>query len=83
MTDLLRKPRTERLRYRSIGTTLFGVLALDIVMAVGKWLYGYFSGSLGMVSDGLHSALHASGGVIGLIGVWLSARPPDPDHPYG
>jgi cation diffusion facilitator family transporter len=59
------------------------VLALDLVMAIGKGLYGYASGSLGMVSDGLHSALHASGGVIGLIGVSLAARPPDPDHPYG
>jgi cation diffusion facilitator family transporter len=59
------------------------VLALDLLMAVGKGLYGYASGSLGMVSDGLHSALHASGGVIGLIGVSLAARPPDPDHPYG
>jgi len=62
---------------------LIVVLALDVVMAVGKGVYGYLSGSLGMVSDGLHSAVHASGGVIGLIGVSLAARPPDPDHPYG
>jgi cation diffusion facilitator family transporter len=62
---------------------LLVVLTLDLVMAVGKGLYGYFSGSLGMVSDGLHSALHAAGGVIGLVGISLAARPPDPDHPYG
>lgn len=70
-------------RYRSIRTVLLAVLALDLVMAAGKGLYGYLSGSLGMVSDGLHSALHASGAVIGLIGISLAARPPDPDHPYG
>jgi len=58
-------------------------LTLDVVMAVAKGLYGYLTGSLGMVSDGLHSALHASGGIIGLIGVSLAARPPDPEHPYG
>lgn len=59
------------------------VLALDLVMAAGKGIYGYLTGSLGMISDGLHSALHASGGVIGLAGVTLAARAPDPDHPYG
>jgi len=76
-------PRPEQLRYRSIRSVLSAVVALDLVMAAGKGLYGYLSGSLGMVSDGLHSALHASGGIIGLIGVSLAARPPDPDHPYG
>jgi cation diffusion facilitator family transporter len=62
---------------------LFIVLALDIVLAVSKGLYGYYIGSLGMVSDGLHSMLHASGGIIGIIGVSLAAHPPDADHPYG
>ena len=73
----------EQSRYRHIRRAVLVVLALDLVMAVGKGLYGYFSGSLGMVSDGLHSTLHASGGVIGLVGVTLAARAPDPDHPYG
>jgi cation diffusion facilitator family transporter len=71
------------LRYRSIRRVLLVALALDLVMAIGKGLYGYLSGSLGMVSDGLHSALHASGSVVGVIGVSLAARPADPDHPYG
>jgi cation diffusion facilitator family transporter len=76
-------PRLEQLRYRAIRFVLLVVLALDVVMAVAKGLYGHLSGSLGMSSDGLHSALHASGGLIGLIGVSLAARPPDPAHPYG
>jgi len=78
VTDL-----ADQLRYRRIRGVVLVVLALDLVMAVGKGLYGYLSGSLGMVSDGLHSALHASGGLIGLVGVTVAARPPDPDHPYG
>jgi divalent metal cation (Fe/Co/Zn/Cd) transporter len=36
-----------------------------------------------MLSDGFHSAVHALGGVISLIGVKLAARPPDERHPYG
>lgn len=76
-------PSPEQLRYRSIRSVLCAVLALDLIMAVGKGLYGYLSGSLGMVADALHSALHAAGGVIGLVGATLAARRPDPDHPYG
>jgi len=84
MSDPVPDPRGfERSRYRAIQAVLLVVLALDVVMALGKGLYGHFSGSLGMVSDGLHSALHATGGVVGLIGVSLAARPADPDHPYG
>lgn len=70
-------------RYRSIRWVLLVVLALDLLMAIGKSLYGHLSGSLGMVSDGLHSALHALGSIVGLVGISLAARPPDRAHPYG
>jgi len=58
-------------------------MGVDLLLAVGKGFYGYLTDSLGMLSDGSHSAVHALGGVIGLIGVKLSARPPDDRHPYG
>lgn len=70
-------------RYRAIRRTLLLVLLLDVAMAAGKGVYGYLTGSLGMAADGLHSALHASAGVVGLVGVYLASRPPDPKHPYG
>jgi cation diffusion facilitator family transporter len=70
-------------RYRAIRRTLLVVLCVDLLLAAGKGLYGYFTESLGMLSDGFHSAVHALGGVIGLIGVKLAARPPDDRHPYG
>jgi len=76
-------PRPEQVRYRAIRVVLFVVLAIDVVMAVSKGIYGYLTGSLGMFSDGLHSALHAAGGVLGVVGVSLAARPPDARHPYG
>ncbi|MDA8091007.1 MAG: cation diffusion facilitator family transporter [Nitrospiraceae bacterium] len=59
------------------------VMGLDVLLAVSKGSYGYLTGSLGMLSDGFHSVLHALGGVISLIGVNLAARPPDDRHPYG
>jgi divalent metal cation (Fe/Co/Zn/Cd) transporter len=60
---------------------LLVVLTIDVVMAASKGIYGYVTGSLGILSDGLHSAIHAAGGVLGIIGVSLAARPPDARHP--
>jgi cation diffusion facilitator family transporter len=36
-----------------------------------------------MYADGFHSLLDAGASAIGVIGVVMSARPPDPSHPYG
>jgi cation diffusion facilitator family transporter len=66
-----------------IRRVLLVVLGCDLLLASSKGLYGYLTDSLGMLSDGFHSAVHALGGVIGLIGVKLAARPPDERHPYG
>jgi cation diffusion facilitator family transporter len=70
-------------RYRMIRQVLLVVLGVDLLLASGKGFYGYLTESLGMLSDGFHSAVHALGGVISLIGVKLAARPPDERHPYG
>jgi cation diffusion facilitator family transporter len=36
-----------------------------------------------MVADGFHSILDGSSNVIGLVGIYFAAQPPDEDHPYG
>jgi len=56
---------------------------LDLLMAFAKGGYGYSTGSIAMISDGLHSTLHAAGGIVGLVGIHLAARPADASHPYG
>jgi cation diffusion facilitator family transporter len=70
-------------RYKMIRQVLLVVLGIDLLLASSKGFYGYLTDSLGMLSDGFHSAVHALGGVISLIGVKLAARPPDERHPYG
>jgi cation diffusion facilitator family transporter len=40
-------------------------------------------GSLGVMSDGVHSVLDGAGSVIGLVAIHVAAMPPDPKHPYG
>jgi cation diffusion facilitator family transporter len=70
-------------RNRMIRQVLLVVLVVDLLLAFSKGFYGYLTESLGMLSDGFHSAVHALGGVIALVGVKLAARPPDEGHPYG
>src|ERR1019366_10158225 len=70
-------------RHKSIRQVLIVVLMLDLLMALAKGGYGYVTGSIGMISDGLHSTVHAAGGIVGLAGIHLAARPADASHPYG
>ncbi len=46
-------------------------------------MWGYFSNSISMQADGIHSFLDASSNVTGLVGVWFASHPPDDEHPYG
>ncbi len=59
------------------------VLVLNVLVAVAKLGYGLYSNSLSMSADGLNSLLDGASNVIGLIGLAIAARPPDPNHPYG
>ena len=70
-------------RHKSIRRVLVVVLVLDLLMALAKGGYGYVTGSIGMISDGLHSTVHAAGGIVGLAGIHFAARPADASHPYG
>ena len=62
---------------------LWVVLALNIVVALAKLLYGLFSHSVAMQSDGIHSFFDGTSNIVGLVGMWLASRPADRGHPYG
>ena len=66
-----------------IARVLWSILALNLVVALAKLVYGYRSGAIAIVADGIHSLLDASSNVIGLVGIVAARRPPDADHPYG
>ncbi len=65
---------THSQRHEKIRRVLITVLALDLLMALGKGGYGYLTGSVAMISDGLHSTIHAAGSVVGLVGINLAVR---------
>lgn len=62
---------------------LIVVFWFNVAVAVAKVLYGMVSGSVAIRADGIHSFLDGGSNIVGLVGIWFAARPPDADHPYG
>jgi len=54
-----------------------------IVITVFKFIVGFLSGSLGIISEALHSSLDLVASVVTLLSVRVSDKPADADHQYG
>ncbi len=52
-------------------------------LALAKLLVGIVTGSLSVLSEGLHSTLDAGVTALTFFAVRLAAKPPDHEHPYG
>jgi cation diffusion facilitator family transporter len=48
-----------------------------------KMLAGFFSGSVSIISEAIHSGMDLLASVISFVSVKLSDTPPDKEHPYG
>ena len=69
--------------YRAIQRVLWITLGLNLVATVAKLMVGYRTGALSLIADGFDSVFDAASNVVGLVGIYLAARPADEDHPYG
>lgn len=58
-------------------------MAVNFLLTVFKLIAGLVGGSGAMVSDAIHSASDVASTVIVLIGIRLSGKASDKDHPYG
>lgn len=58
-------------------------IAVNLLLSVGKLLAGIFGRSGAMVSDAVHSASDVFSTFIVIIGVRISAKKSDMNHPYG
>ena len=61
---------------------LFSVVAA-VLLTVTKLLVGYFTNSLGVISEALHSSIDLIAAGMTLVAVRAAARPPDDEHMYG
>ena len=69
--------------YHTVRKILIVILILNIAVALSKVLYGWYSNSLSMLTDGFHSFFDGASNVVGIIGITLAARPADKEHHYG
>lgn len=68
---------------KEIRKVLWITLLLNIIVASAKVVYGYMTDLKSMQADGFHSFFDGTSNIIGLIGIWLAAKPPDGTHHYG
>jgi cation diffusion facilitator family transporter len=70
-------------RSAAIRRVLVFELALNLMVAGLKAMYGLWSGSLAIAADAVHSLIDASSNLVGFLVVGRAAEPPDEGHPYG
>lgn len=68
---------------REVKKVLLLILFANLGVAVAKIVMGTIINSSSMLADGFHSLTDGSSNVVGLIGIWIAAKPVDSDHPYG
>ena len=62
--------------------SIFGIF-LNVVLCVIKLLAGAMVGSVAITSDAFNNLSDAGSSLITLIGIRLSLKKPDPEHPFG
>ena len=63
--------------------TLYVATAANVAIAVTKFIAAAVTGSASMFSEALHSIVDTGDGLLVLLGLRLSHKPPSPRHPYG
>ncbi len=67
----------------AVRKVLLITLLLNLFVMVLKAVLGWWTGSLSLIADALHSVTDSANNVLGLITSRFSSPIPDRDHPYG
>lgn len=80
----IRESDSEEKKRRVYGTlgAVMGIF-LNICLFTGKYLAGFFSGSIAIMADAFNNLSDAGSSFISLIGFVFSGKKPDLDHPFG
>ena len=78
----MRKVRTKTNEQIAMAVSINSI-AVNLILSVFKLIAGIVAGSGAMISDGIHSASDVFSTFIVIIGVRISGKASDADHPYG
>jgi len=56
---------------------------LNFGLGISKLIFGFLTGSMALVADGLHSGLDVFSSFVTFLGIKVSKKPVDEEHPYG
>ena len=77
--------RVEDPEVRAAYGTLASVtgVAVNLLLALGKFFMGLISGSLAIMADAANNLSDAAGSIVTLITTRLARKPVDQEHPFG
>lgn len=67
----------------AVRKVLLVTLLLNLSVTILKAILAWWTGSLSLFSDALHSVTDSSNNILGLVANNMSSPEPDRDHPYG
>ncbi len=78
--EIMKKQESDKQIAMRISTVS---ITVNLLLAFGKFFAGVIGNSGAMISDAIHSASDVFSTIIVMIGVSISSRESDKDHPYG
>jgi len=62
---------------------MLGSVAIGVALVLGKLVVGLLTGSLGILSEAVHSLFDLAASTFTLFAVRTARKPADREHPYG
>lgn len=67
----------------SSNKSIYSALAANLLIALTKFIAGFFSNSAAMIAEGIHSVVDTANQLLLLFGLQQSRKKPDATHPFG
>jgi divalent metal cation (Fe/Co/Zn/Cd) transporter len=79
---MARRQTPEQMIERGLKSSIIGI-GFNFVLALFKCTTGFIGHSFALVADGIESLSDVVSSTVVYLGLRLSIKPPDEDHPYG